>query len=43
MGKDDFGQSMMNMTLESIFQAKQRCVVMGIPVLNGFDDGDGAQ
>jgi hypothetical protein len=41
--KDDFRQSMMNLTLEGIFQAKQRHVVMGIPVPSGFDDGAGAQ
>ncbi len=41
--KDDFLQSMMNLTLEGIFQAKQRRVVMGILVLTRFDDGDGAQ
>ena len=34
---------MMNLTLEGIFQAKQRRVVMGIHVLTGFDDGVGAQ
>jgi hypothetical protein len=34
---------MMNLTLEGIFQAKQRRVVMGIPVPIGFDDGTGAQ
>jgi hypothetical protein len=37
--KDDFRQSMMNLTLEGIFQAKQRRVVMGIPVPTKFDDG----
>ncbi len=41
--KDDFQQSMMNLMLEGIFQAKQRRVVMGIPVSTGFDDGAGAQ
>jgi len=40
--KDDFQQSMMNLTLEGIFQAKQRRVVMGIPVSIGFNDGAGA-
>jgi len=40
--KYDFRQSMMNLTLEGIFQAKQRRVVMGILVLIGFDDA-GAQ
>jgi hypothetical protein len=30
-----FQQSMMNLTLEGIFQAKQRHVVMGIPVPTG--------
>jgi len=40
--KDDFRQLMMN-TLEGIFQAKQRHVVMGIPVSTRFDDGVGAQ
>ncbi|CAM6060495.1 unnamed protein product [Sphagnum tenellum] len=39
--KDDFRQSMMNLTLEGIFQAKQRRVVMGIPVSTGFDDAVG--
>jgi hypothetical protein len=39
--KDDFRQSMMNLMLEGIFQAKQRRVVMEIPVPTGFDDGDG--
>ncbi len=39
--KDDFRQSMMNLTLEGIFQAKQRRVVMGIPVPTGFDDAVG--
>jgi hypothetical protein len=29
------------MTLEGIFQAKQRRVVMGIPIPTGFDDGAG--
>jgi hypothetical protein len=37
--KDDFRQSMMNLTLEGIFQAKQHHVVIGIPVPIGFDDG----
>ena len=41
--KDDFRQSMMNLTLEGIFQAKQRRVMMGIHVPTGFDDGGGAQ
>jgi hypothetical protein len=41
--KDDFRQSMMNLTLEGNFQAKQDCVVMGVPVPIGFDDGVGAQ
>jgi hypothetical protein len=41
--KDDFRQSMMNLTLEGIYQAKQRRVVMGILVPIGFDDGVGAQ
>ncbi|CAK9867762.1 unnamed protein product [Sphagnum jensenii] len=41
--KDDFRQSMMNLTLEGIFQAKQCHVVMGIPILTGFDDSVGAQ
>ena len=41
--KDDFRQSMMNLTLEGIFQAKWRRVVMGIHVPIGFDDGGGAQ
>jgi len=41
--KDDFRQSMMNLTLEGIFQAKQCHVVMGILVPTGFDDGIGAQ
>ena len=40
-GEDDFLQSMMDLTLEGIFQGKQRRVVMGIPI--GFDDGVGAQ
>ncbi len=39
--KDDFWQSMMNLTLEGISQAKQRRVVMGILVSTGFDDGVG--
>jgi hypothetical protein len=39
--KDDFRHSMMNLTLEGTFQAKQRRVVMRIPVLTGFDDGAG--
>ena len=34
---------MKNMTSEGIFQAKQRCVVMGIYVPTGFNDGIGAQ
>ena len=34
---------MMKLTLEGIFQAKQRCVVMGIPVPIEFDDGTRAQ
>ena len=34
---------MMNLMLEGIFQAKQRCVMMGSPVPTGFDDGIGAQ
>jgi hypothetical protein len=34
---------MMNLTLEGIFQAKQRHVVMGIYVPVGFDDGVEAQ
>ena len=34
---------MMNLTLEGIFQAKQRRVVMGILVPTMFDDGGGAQ
>jgi hypothetical protein len=41
--KDDFQQSMMNLTLEGIFQAKQRHVVMGIHVSIGFNDGVRAQ
>ncbi|CAM6061348.1 unnamed protein product [Sphagnum tenellum] len=41
--KDDFQQSMMNLTLEGIFQAKQHCVVMGIPIPTRFDGGTGAQ
>jgi hypothetical protein len=41
--KDDFRQSMMNLTLEGIFQAKQHRVVMGIPILTRFDDGAEAQ
>jgi hypothetical protein len=41
--KDDFQQSMMNLTLKGIFQAKQHCVVMGIPILTGFNDSVGAQ
>ncbi len=41
--KDDFQQSMMNLTLEGIFQAKQCRVVMGISVPTRFDDGTGAQ
>ena len=41
--KDDFRQSMMNSTLEGIFQAKQRHVMMGIPIPPGFNDGVGAQ
>jgi hypothetical protein len=41
--KNDFQQSMMNLTLEGIFQAKQYHVVMGILVPTGFDDGIGAQ
>ncbi len=41
--KDDFRQSMMNLTLDGIFQAKQRRVVMGILVPIGFDDGARAQ
>ena len=32
---------MMNLTLEDIFHAKQRRVVMGIYVPTGFDDGVG--
>ncbi len=39
--KYDFRQSMMNLTLDGIFQAKQRRVVMGIHVPIGFDDGIG--
>jgi hypothetical protein len=39
--KNDFRLSMMNLTLEGIFYAKQRRVVMGIPILTGFDDGVG--
>ncbi len=42
-GKYDFRQSLMNLTLEGIFQAKQRHVVMGIPIPTGFNDGVGAQ
>ncbi len=38
-----FWQSMMNLTLEGIFQAKQHRVVMGIPIPIGFDDGARAQ
>jgi hypothetical protein len=34
---------MINLMLEGIFQAKQRRVVMGIPVPTKFDDGIGAQ
>ena len=41
--KDNFRQSMMNLALEGIFQAKQRYVVMEIIVLTGFNDGIGAQ
>jgi len=41
--KYDFRHSMMNLMLEGIFQAKQRCVVMRILVPTGFDDGVGAQ
>jgi hypothetical protein len=41
--KDDFQQSMMNLTLEGIFQAKRCRVVMGISVPTRFDDGTGAQ
>jgi len=41
--KDDFRQSMMNLTLEGIFQAEQRRVVMGFPIPTRFDDGVGAQ
>ncbi len=41
--KNDFRQSMMNLTLEGIFQAKQHRVVMGIPILTRFDDSVGAQ
>ncbi len=40
--KYDFQKSMMNLTLEDIFQAKQHHVVMGNPVPIGFDDGIGA-
>jgi hypothetical protein len=40
--KNDFRQSMMNLTLEGIFQAKQRHVMMGILVPTGFNDGAGA-
>ena len=38
-----FWHLMMNMTLEGIFQAKQRRVMMGIHVPIGFDDDVGAQ
>ena len=41
--KDEFRQSMMNLMLEGIFRAKQRCVVMAITIPTGFDDGVGAQ
>jgi len=41
--KNDFRQSMMNLMLEGIFHAKQRRIVMGIPILIGFDDSVGAQ
>jgi hypothetical protein len=41
--KDDFRQSMINLTLEGIFQAKQHRDVMGILVPTGFDDGVVAQ
>ena len=41
--EDDFRQSMINLALEGIFQAKQRRLVMGIPIPTGFDDGVGAQ
>lgn len=33
----------MNLTVEGIFQAKQRHIVMGIIVLTRFDDGIEAQ
>jgi hypothetical protein len=39
--KDGFRQLLMNLTLEGIFQAKQRRVVMGIHVSIGFNNGDG--
>jgi hypothetical protein len=39
--KYDFRQSMMNLTLEGIFQAKQRRVMMGIPIPTRFNDGVG--
>ncbi len=41
--KYDFQQSMMNLTLKSIFPAKQRRVVIRIPIPTRFDDGVGAQ
>ena len=41
--KYDFRQSMMNLMLEGIFQAKQRRVVMRILVPIRFNDGVGAQ
>ena len=34
---------MMNLTVEGIFQTKQRRIVMGNPVMTEFDDGIGAQ
>ena len=42
-GKNDFRQLMMNLTLEGIFQAKRRHVVMAILVPTRFDGGDGTQ
>jgi hypothetical protein len=39
--KDGFRQLLMNLTVEDIFQAKQRRVVMGIHVPIGFNIGDG--
>jgi hypothetical protein len=42
-GKNDFWQSMMNLILKGIFQAKQFRVVMGIIVSTGFDNGVGTR